>query len=674
MLGYNFLEKEENAKSFKINKKSSRLEALVYKLNSKNLNSELSDDDKNEIQKLFSRLKVLLKDNNSLYNQLIQCNDIYISIINDSKNHHEKLANQVTELHNAIETNYDFNDLGLTAKIILAVIALAVTMGLAYQLQQFILIRLDYIVSMVKEGAEGASDLTNHMEYHSRSEFGILSRYLNQFIEKLHNLIYDVKKNSIISEQISHTLSGYTDKTYNSLEEINQGIESSNMLFGNLDNNITILGENLNKTFGSIKRLSSQIENQSNIVAESSSAITEMAESIKNTAEITKQKKEATEKLTEMTRIGGEKIKENNQIIHTISKASDEILGMINIINDIATKTNLLAMNAAIEAAHAGQAGKGFAVVADEIRKLAVSTAANVKNISDTLKTNVDNIQVLSELSEESYGTFQNITSEVFEVSTALEEVFSNMGELNKASEDILKGVIHLHEITYDIKFNSLEIKVASAEINEAVQNIKSISGEGLASMADISLGTSVVKSSMINLADIGHKNQENLHELNLKLKQFVTKDIIDEEGVAISVKEEKVLMEWDDSFSVSVKSIDKQHQRLMEIINALYTSIILGEEDHVSKQILESLVKYTITHFAYEEKLMNKIDYVQSESHLDEHTKLVEQVADFQKKLLAGDAELSEEILEFLKDWLNHHIKVIDKAFGKELNAAGIN
>jgi len=132
-------------------------------------------------------------------------------------------------------------------------------------------------------------------------------------------------------------------------------------------------------------------------------------------------------------------------------------------------------------------------------------------------------------------------------------------------------------------------------------------------------------------------------------------------------------MMQWDDSLSVGVAEIDRQHQRLMELINALHDAMRTGKGNAAMGRILGELKDYTVTHFAYEEKLFTAHSYPGQLAHEAEHTKLVKQVMDFEERFRSGKAAITMELMHFLKDWLVNHIMKTDKRYGPFLNSKGV-
>jgi hemerythrin-like metal-binding protein len=132
-------------------------------------------------------------------------------------------------------------------------------------------------------------------------------------------------------------------------------------------------------------------------------------------------------------------------------------------------------------------------------------------------------------------------------------------------------------------------------------------------------------------------------------------------------------LITWGPMLAVGVTEIDDQHKKLVELVNQLNDAMHAGHGKDALTPVLNELVRYTVYHFGTEERLMAKHKYEASVAHKGEHTKFVATVSDFKKKFDAGNAMLSTEIMNFLRDWLSKHILQTDKKFAKALNGLGV-
>jgi hemerythrin len=126
---------------------------------------------------------------------------------------------------------------------------------------------------------------------------------------------------------------------------------------------------------------------------------------------------------------------------------------------------------------------------------------------------------------------------------------------------------------------------------------------------------------------------------------------------------------DWDDDYSVGVLSIDRQHQVLIDYINRLNDEMSKPESDrNMLMYILNGLVGYTKSHFKYEEMLFELHEYPDTELHKERHLNLFERVAEFKARFDAGEQDVGEELLAFLKSWLNDHILKEDKAYSSHM------
>jgi len=434
----------------------------------------------------------------------------------------EKIAqNEKISLTNDFEMIVTRSTTKLNIDNLLTVSGIALAILIAFLITQNLKKPLHNVSEALKNICEGEGDLTKRLNYKANNVIGDIAGYFDQFVFQLEGMFIELKGIVIKGREIGESLADNSEQTTNFLLTIDDKVQNVKGLFTKLNEQFNTLVAALEMTSNSISELATDTSTQTKIVRHETVPITEMVDSIKRLADISQQKKEVMSQLIEMTEIGGEKVEETNEIVIQVSTASEEMLQMINIIKDIATKTNLLAMNAAIEAAHAGTAGKGFAVVADEIRKLAITTATNVKNISETLKKNVEKIQVISVLSDESQKAFGDITSEVYEVSKALEEVTDSMNDLSQQGNSVIKEVSELYGVTEGVKLSSLEIKASAIEFEDTLQEVKEVSDNVLMDIQDIAESSQAVRQTVLELSELGNQNSHNFNVLKEDINKF---------------------------------------------------------------------------------------------------------------------------------------------------------
>jgi methyl-accepting chemotaxis protein len=216
-----------------------------------------------------------------------------------------------------------------------------------------------------------------------------------------------------------------------------------------------------------IEQLNKEIDEQVSAQVESSASINEMVASINSVADSASKRQKAMVQLTATADNGMQRLEALLRAIRDIEDGIGSIRGMVDIINSIAGSTNLLSMNAAIEAAHAGQAGRGFAVVADEIRKLADTSGKNSKEIERKIKDMISAINKAMTESTSTKSSFTEIREEISNVMGAFEEIQLATGELAEGGQQILTALTTLGELSTNVRSGGAEIGEAQTRLNE---------------------------------------------------------------------------------------------------------------------------------------------------------------------------------------------------------------
>ncbi len=292
-------------------------------------------------------------------------------------------------------------------------------------------------------------------------------------------------ENLVLKENLHRT----TEQTVASVQEINANLESISRQIVALDQQVFESADAVKGITDNVSRLDDQIGSQQDMVKESTSAVTRMIESTNRVAQITEERKEVAEQLIRTIKVGGEKMSSTFELIKRINRSLDSIREITDIIQNIATQTNLLAMNAAIEAAHAGNAGRGFSVVADEIRKLAEASTANSKGIDSILQGLAQLIVDGGRSGEEMRSAFHDVEREAGELSGSLAEIFGSMGSLHQAGEQVIGAMDTLEGVAKQLTENSHEMNARSTRVSDRLASLERVSSEVRSGMSEISTG-----------------------------------------------------------------------------------------------------------------------------------------------------------------------------------------
>jgi len=392
-----------------------------------------------------------------------------------------------------------------------------------------IMVILIFIVKKVKvaaagfeEFATGSGNLTKRMEGHGADEVGQLVGSFNKFLDKLHNIIWELKNISRESRDIGNSLNDDSGNISASLEQIVSNVGSIERSSEKLNNHSDLTGSALNDIFNAVEVVNNQIVEEAASVEESSAAIEQMIASVNNIDRISNERKMEIDRLTGMAGESSRQMESTMQDISNIAGSVDSIREIISVINGISSRINLLAMNAAIEAAHAGDAGRGFAVVADEVRKLAESTGENSKRISQSIKTIIDEINNTQKKSQETGEIIVEMEAGSRSVSQMISEVIAAISEVSSGNKQILEALGNLKSSSLAVKDSSALVEDKARFAVDAVQEIAGLSRQNYQGVVEIRGALNEISTSVGHISSLGSQNSENLERINEQVGNFI--------------------------------------------------------------------------------------------------------------------------------------------------------
>lgn len=408
-----------------------------------------------------------------------------------------------------------------TVVLIVAIIAIIVFI-LSVSFSKSLINPLAVLSGTLKDISLGGADLTKRLNEAGNDVVSEIGKNFNAFSQSLHSIMSGVKHNASQLHGVSENLHQNIEHTRNSLVEIDGSVETLSNDSIDLSSAIEETSSTIHQISRNIDSLNGQIGIQSHNVDDSSASIEQMVANIQAVSNNLNKAKVGFASLRKDSDTGKHAI---NSVIESINKTvalSNELLETNEVISAITGQTNILAMNAAIEAAHAGEAGKGFSVVADEVRKLAEDSAEQSKKIADVLKQTVDNVAKVLEESNYANQAFDTITNQINSVLSFIDETDSAMKEQTEGSNQVLIALKKIQSITQEILSGSTEMASGAGMILTEMDRLQNIAVHLNTSSKSMKENTDKINAAISSVASLSDKNKELGDELQQTSDGFI--------------------------------------------------------------------------------------------------------------------------------------------------------
>jgi len=403
--------------------------------------------------------------------------------------------------------------------VVVFLIMLAITVVIISVLSRWVFTPLKKTSLAFEALARG--DLSYDIAVEGTSELAQIAKALSQTQESIKEITRNVGERAQTLSSAGNEMQRKLNDSVEVINKVNVNIKDLQTKSSSHIESFTKANLTMTEIISGIKNLGTDIEEQAESVSQSSVSIKEMVSSFTSITTNLARNEEDLQRLREASAEGNSSLQKVSGDIQEVAKESERLLEINKVIQNIASQTNLLAMNAAIEAAHAGDVGRGFAVVADEIRKLAESSSKQAKTVSVVLKNIKNALGNISSSTLASLSQFGDIDKGFESVSVKSMEIRQSMERQDAGNQKVLSAMSASNEIGGNVRRDSSRIQNASQEIARESRALENLTRELTNAIGEITSDIENIRAAVSRSSEISQKNRNDIDNLTREIGKF---------------------------------------------------------------------------------------------------------------------------------------------------------